>query len=170
VGATPGALSYVLNAGFHDPSLPTIPNDQTAANGLFLDNFTGTQSISMKFLSNSQGDGASNTLMVSENIQANSWLAPDASKHHYGFVWHGTSGPAPNPANAINVDSISPNLDIQHARPSSNHLGGVVAAFCDGRTHFLADTIDYNVYRQLMTSSSQLSSQSVKVLLDSSQY
>ena len=38
-----------------------------------------------------------------------------------------------------------------HARPSSFHRGGVVAAYCDTRCELLSDEIDYLVYCQLMT-------------------
>lgn len=38
-----------------------------------------------------------------------------------------------------------------NAKPSSEHGGGVNVAFGSGRALFLRDTIDYNVYRALMT-------------------
>ncbi|MCG8586665.1 MAG: DUF1559 domain-containing protein [Pirellulales bacterium] len=41
--------------------------------------------------------------------------------------------------------------DLAHARPSSFHKGGVNIAMCDGRVLFVRQTIDYHVYRQLMT-------------------
>ena len=41
--------------------------------------------------------------------------------------------------------------DLEHARPSSHHNGGVNFGFCDGRVRFIQDTIHYRVYRQLMT-------------------
>ena len=37
--------------------------------------------------------------------------------------------------------------------PSSNHPGGVVACFCDGRTMFLKESINYQTYVQMMTPS-----------------
>ena len=37
------------------------------------------------------------------------------------------------------------------ARPASNHGSGVNVVFCDGHTLFLADSIDYTVYQQLLT-------------------
>ncbi|NCA18062.1 MAG: hypothetical protein EBS90_13645 [Betaproteobacteria bacterium] len=39
--------------------------------------------------------------------------------------------------------------------PSSNHPGGVVAAYCDGHTAFLKDSMSPWVYAQLVTSDSQ---------------
>jgi prepilin-type processing-associated H-X9-DG protein len=41
--------------------------------------------------------------------------------------------------------------DLQHARPSSYHPGGVNFSFCDGRVRLIKQTIEYHVYRQLMT-------------------
>ena len=38
------------------------------------------------------------------------------------------------------------------ARPSSNHPGGAVVAFCDGSVKFIQQTMAYNVYATLMTS------------------
>ena len=37
------------------------------------------------------------------------------------------------------------------SRPSSNHRGGVNVAFVDNHTEFLANSISYTVYQQLMT-------------------
>jgi len=42
--------------------------------------------------------------------------------------------------------------------PSANHPGGVVTVFCDGHTKFVADTIIYEVYAQLMTQDGTASS------------
>ena len=43
--------------------------------------------------------------------------------------------------------------EAYYGRPSSFHPGGVVVVFADGHTSFLADTIDYGVYGQLMSPS-----------------
>jgi hypothetical protein len=45
-----------------------------------------------------------------------------------------------------NVEERSPN-----AKPSSDHGGGVNVAFGSGRAMFLRDTIDYDVFRAIMT-------------------
>lgn len=171
-GAAEGALSYVVNGGWYNPSLSDIPNDQNLANGAFFDRYTpgANTTMSLNFMSSSGSDGASNTLMLSENILADSWNAPNAAKYHFAFVWQGTSGDAPYPANRINGDLNATTLDWNHARPSSNHVGGVMASFFDRRTDFLAETIDYPVYRQLMTSSSARSSDGDKVILGANDY
>jgi prepilin-type N-terminal cleavage/methylation domain-containing protein len=46
----------------------------------------------------------------------------------------------------------------EYARPSSRHIGGAFVAFCDSRLVFLAETVDYQVYRQLMTPNGKLAS------------
>lgn len=55
------------------------------------------------------------------------------------------------PAKIINCGSavILPGVWSQ---PSSNHPGGAVAAFCDGRTVFLKDSLPARVYAQLLSS------------------
>ena len=36
--------------------------------------------------------------------------------------------------------------------PTSNHAGGVVAAFCDGHTGYIKDSVTAGVYAQLLSS------------------
>jgi hypothetical protein len=38
-----------------------------------------------------------------------------------------------------------------NARPNSEHGGGVNVAFASGRAQFLRETVDYRVFRALMT-------------------
>jgi prepilin-type processing-associated H-X9-DG protein len=42
-------------------------------------------------------------------------------------------------------------LVYAYARPSSRHPGGALMTFCDGHTQFVPDTLDYQVYRHIMT-------------------
>jgi len=44
---------------------------------------------------------------------------------------------------------------LNYARPSSRHPGGVLMTFCDGHTQFVAETIDYDTYRHIMTTFSR---------------
>jgi prepilin-type processing-associated H-X9-DG protein len=69
-----------------------------------------------------------------------------------GFVLAGTatSGKVLNSGTPTNKQPLS--------FPSSNHPGGVVAAFCDGHVRYLNDNIPASVYSQLMTSKSTASS------------
>jgi len=149
-------LSYVVNAGAPDltPARP-IKADRApdfSANGVFHDALhplRGRVGFEMK-------DGASNTLMLSENNQARYWS--DVDENRLAFVFQIVEPePTGNLLNAkINTgrttpDSAVPNNDLTMARPSSNHPGGVMVVFCDGRTIFLREDIHYRVYQQLMT-------------------
>ena len=48
--------------------------------------------------------------------------------------------------------NMPPILEPDHSRPSSFHPQGVVMTFCDGHIKFVKQTIEYNIYKQLMTS------------------
>jgi prepilin-type processing-associated H-X9-DG protein len=68
----------------------------------------------------------------------------------------GTTVPAPGSVKIINPltdESGAPNG--YHSRPTANHPGGVVAAFGDGHTVFLKDSVPTYVYAQLVTSDSR---------------
>ena len=158
------------------------------ANGVFFDRYPMTPAvfspiaISLDHIAN----GVSNTLMLSENIQAgpyvaggpfdndnplsydnsgSTWSFSDAERLT-GFVWMvgptftpKASGPQdPKFALKINGDKLKryvptpANPDYLHARPSSNHPGGVNVAMCGGETFFMREDVDYPVYQQLMTS------------------
>jgi len=65
-------------------------------------------------------------------------------------VW--SAGVDPNSVAApFNVET-KPALNEYYARPASRHPGGFVVAFCDGRTLFVGENVDYSVYARLMTS------------------
>ncbi len=160
-------LHYAVNAGQPDIAVPQtaqFPADY-ASNGVFMNRFTETvwhtvpsfvQRISKEFIS--RGDGVSTTLMLMENNQSASWSYRDmhttntpnfsTAEIFLGALWH----PEVNqkPPWRINGDPQGPR-DIDHARPSSFHPGGINVVFCDGRTRFISDTIDYWVFCLLMT-------------------
>ena len=151
-------------------------------------------------------DGASNTILLSENVNAGRWIwyssrtnTPVASAHsalnadsiypegdnrvstieqHIAFCYpyvlspiadgevplylpallpDGSSNNEWSPLFinegkdvqfGANADNIATN-GARKARPSSGHPGGVVAAFCDGRTQFLRDDMDKALFVQL---------------------
>ncbi len=112
-------------------------------------------------------DGKVNTLLFSENLVAGNW---DAVGWPTGMVWLYANEPgAPVNPNWITKTAIAPTAvppvaringekktlmavtAAEHARPSSAHSGGVNAAFADGSTKFLSDTMVYHVYQSLLT-------------------
>jgi prepilin-type N-terminal cleavage/methylation domain-containing protein/prepilin-type processing-associated H-X9-DG protein len=126
-------------------------------------------------------DGAGTTIMLAENTHKTyltssntpvfSWLfgsskSPVAgganlkigAEQQLGVVWVvPSSGEAPPPAeqerigyDTLQAGEFDPSTP-RFARPASTHGSGANIAFCDGHTHFLADTIEYKVYVQLMT-------------------
>lgn len=95
----------------------------------------------------SVSDGAQETLLLAENIQAGRWT--DTSEADLGMVWRET----PEPCSRVNecLDAGDRPQDIAYARPSSHHAGGVVVSFCDGHQVFVSEQVDYQVYQHLMT-------------------
>jgi prepilin-type processing-associated H-X9-DG protein len=134
--------------------------------------------MSLDYLS--QHDGATNTIMLTENIQATDYVPVAAGTLRYitqadvGIIWdawnYDTTAAFPDCAimdaasirvGKINVgrDDIIPDagsaLHQLYGRPSSRHPAGAVVSFCDGHQQFITDTIDYHVIRHLMTPDSR---------------
>ena len=123
------------------------------------------------------GDGTTQTIMISENLNAGDWW--DTSANMIGFGIRANTAaeipaggemtvPATNPLwplrpvsptfeNSLVADPsfINRNLTAangQAPRPSSNHVGGVNVIMCDGSGRYLIEGIDKNVYVKLITS------------------
>ncbi len=133
--------AFVYNSG--------TPYNGNIANGVFQNT---DASASMGYLSSN--DGATTTLMLSENMDSANWtsLAHRAVAFHWddyaSSLW---------PTKKINFKRGQQSGayaagDYQWARPSSNHPDSVNVAFCDGSVRRLNDDIGYDVYAQLMTS------------------
>jgi prepilin-type N-terminal cleavage/methylation domain-containing protein/prepilin-type processing-associated H-X9-DG protein len=147
-------LAYVANAG--RPDRNTAPPDNEA-NGVFHD----LRHPKSKKVSSPLEDGDSNTLMLTENIQATKWSSVD--EYEVAFIFADSpamldnTGDMKNPMLQINGQRTSAPEGPRNGnppgtpRPSSNHPGGVNVAFCDGRTMFLREDIHYRVLQQLMT-------------------
>jgi prepilin-type N-terminal cleavage/methylation domain-containing protein len=146
-------LAYVVNAGRQDPSKLDLngPSPDYEANGVFHD----LRHPKSPKVSTTMKDGASNTLMLSENINATRWT--DVNEAQITFIFdHSLQSLDANgdikpglPGRRINDGKNDPARLIP--RPSSNHPGGVNVAFCNGTTMFLRDDIHYRVLQQLMT-------------------
>jgi prepilin-type N-terminal cleavage/methylation domain-containing protein/prepilin-type processing-associated H-X9-DG protein len=217
---TPGQLAYVVNCGlpdsFRDSTQQIGQNDNISA-GVFhnLSLWGAQRYCSLDYITTH--DGTTNTLVLSENVNATQWANPtvDADSNYYalnvpweaevGMVWWrlaeaelpyppastidyrplapmgGTqvkfnAGRDDNPVTGTTTmpvqapgDNYDPVLAIgrygysslataanaygyeAYARPSSRHPGGVIGTFADGHQQFLADTMDYRVFQQVMT-------------------
>ena len=187
-----GAISFGVNCGqMRNDSPSEIYDDANPAHGVFHNHydpvipsggaFTPKDVRKTKVGNGFLGsrDGASNTILMSENVQLTTWDAvthgPADPMVSSDFVYPRSlpipSGPAITPKQYLGIcwytapdlnfheinadrDFISPDpteiLD-DYARPAAYHPDGVNVAFADGRVIFLRDDIDYWVYRQLMT-------------------
>lgn len=190
-----GAISYVVNAGcieqslYHsDPDRKHIPGTLAwigelggeqaipvhASTGVF---WQTTGSIEPSLESILTGDGASMTLMLTENLQAGHWYDTDTAKISFGFPVTNIKGQVPLGSGHV-FESTQKPLNTQFAggtltsakpqnwrvnaelnskkgtlpRPSSNHVGGVNVILCDSSGKFLNENIDPHVYLKLLTS------------------
>ncbi len=140
----------------------------------------------------SSGDGTTSTLLFAEKngngqqtpmiwsrMEGNSNPSiggpvsnPDAAEQHILRTRAGASnfaflhqGEETNPA--IPALPLKPQTASPQFYPSANHSGGIVATFCDGHTKLITDTINYEVYAQLMTQDGTASSFRNEAGLDS---
>lgn len=167
----PTPLAYVINTGIEDgrntepwqnPVPPVRDGNRTGiafdhqVNSPLYNNWYKSAKVSLDWLT--QRDGSSNTLLISENMQATRWAPlPNVREADIGMIWDGW----PNnpdlrlPSLGINAQAEAQqdptNPSIAFARPSSRHPGGVVATFADGHSVFLRQDMDYQVFRHIMT-------------------
>lgn len=134
--------SYVGNAGHR---LNDVTKEHYST-GIMHNYFPSATAKGPSITATQISDGLTNTLLISENIQASSWTNTD--KYSNCFVWW-ESDDATRRINANKTDTTAPSAT--NARPSSNHPGGVNVAFADGHTQWLRQDIEYPVYVQLMT-------------------
>lgn len=169
--------SYVANTGRLDKrtNSTAIPFDWPA-NGVFHDHFVfanepakASATLALRNASTvrisdlARWDGASTTLLLSENVQASLWCGLDVPaadpfqpfpmmEARIGMIWMPTL--TPNDAQKINGrkdegGDVAQGFDF--VRPSANHSGGVNATMADGSARFLSDEMDYLVYILIMT-------------------
>lgn len=172
----PNGLSYVVNAGIDDNVRNYNSNWQVVKtdyvqNGIFFDHdpyeelVMGNPYVSAGFLNTH--DGASNTLLLSENLDSGDWCKfnaagnyqePTQQEREVAFIWHdaaNAAGPLPaKPEHQINGRTSSYPYEDE-ARPKSYHPGGVIVAFADGRVQFLSENITYLTYCLLMSSNGE---------------
>lgn len=116
-------------------------------------------------------DGASNTLLISENIRTgynparsqSNWASPNPylTSFYIGYpCLNGTCSEGNVDYNLANsgTNAINGGLDQPEGSspfPSSLHKGGVNAGYCDGHFQFLSENIDGKVYAALMSPQGQ---------------
>ncbi|MFI4851085.1 MAG: DUF1559 domain-containing protein [Gimesia chilikensis] len=189
-GTDQGALSYAVNVGYVTANYNTagigynsstgVGHHPAGDGGMDGDAMT-TADIPVKFASGvfwrphtsrmsldfiSAADGLTQTLMLSENLQAGEWSDQDTGSLGFGVDLQGvySSGAAtlalPLGFNLVNTTSgtdsrIGSNLTANKAeawRPSSNHPSGAVnVVFCDGSGKSLTPQMDGGVYARLLT-------------------
>ena len=173
-------LSYAGNAGYGSKLEVTASGIDGKGNGVMVDtSLPGNQSnrIDVDYVSN--GDGASNTLVLTEKCGTRVTKLPkwsnqisvpptnpislndvSATSSTYSsipvFLFAGSAATnAWTPPTTTGFAGSSNTTDDRF--PSSNHPGGVGAAFCDGHVLFLKSTVDITTYVQMMTSNSEQS-------------
>ncbi len=190
----PGGLSYVVNVGTVSSSiwgqgvdLTTVPLSHTSstidwnvsggadvtdiniavATGVFWRASTNGFAPSLDYIST--GDGATTTIMLSENLNAGKWWGITVDDTGFGMralspltqqynVSSTSTATALNQvlgtyATAVDEPWINrPQTLTRAPRPSSQHMGGVNVFMCDGSGRFISDNVDKYAYGKLLTS------------------
>lgn len=106
-------------------------------------------------------DGTAFTFLLSEKCGPG--VVPQATYPVWGLGWTGLNGTPLVAVFGIHtvtnasmltgkiINSGSAAAPGFYSQPSSNHPGGAVAAFCDGHTEFLKESLRASVYAQLMS-------------------
>jgi prepilin-type N-terminal cleavage/methylation domain-containing protein/prepilin-type processing-associated H-X9-DG protein len=106
------------------------------------------------------GDGASQTMMFSENLNAGLLNTANPSAMHAAFVIGRASlslvAPSLNLSNvttpfAFKINQNRGSLQASSPIPSSLHFGGVNTSFCDGHVGFISTDVDARVYAAILT-------------------
>jgi len=159
-GGSAGSSQNVELTGQLSVFAPNMTCDTPAyAGGVSAANAGGSVNIGRIY------DGAGNTIMLSENINAGkdaltgaaTWSNP--SIRSCGFIFPTVGGTTFfNISTAPNVTLGSPFInklkngtDGAAPFPNSRHIGIVVASFCDGGVRTLSENIDTSVYVRLIT-------------------
>ncbi len=170
--STPGSanLVYALNGGTGFGDLINN-NTQPQGDGLGFDRIGGSYSSTQIYPQNinydilTATDGATNTLLVAEKCGSivTQQMTPYAvHPTSIGRVWSSPNGSNVTSPNVFLLPSgtLLPQTSVinqpsePYRYPSSNHPGGVNVVFADDHTVFIKETIQPNVYAQLMTSNS----------------
>ena len=156
-----------------NPTLAYAGNCGSAGNssgnrfdGIMVDTFTVADRVMLDAVS--EADGTATTLALSERcnsgltglVQA-SWNTAISAVGSFTFTSASDAVPGfgltTTSATRV-INSLQLPVPGQTNMPSSSHPGGVVAAFADGHTVFLKDSLNSRVYAQLLSWNSDLAS------------
>lgn len=160
-------LSWVMNTGAWDYNGTSYLSGNgvgdTKANGIGQNRALSSVKLNMSSIK----DGASNTLLLSENLhkdfETNPYCWAGVSSNQipeqvFGMVWVVDGNPSSNGTQlpiSVEDDTDAGEYDpttARYARPASNHAGGSCnAAFADGHADSISANIDYTVYQRLLT-------------------
>jgi prepilin-type N-terminal cleavage/methylation domain-containing protein/prepilin-type processing-associated H-X9-DG protein len=157
-------LHYAANIGAGNLGMTETARLKDKNDGVFLNCYQdATEPVSLDDVADA--DGAAVTLafaeksMVSEKatggFQPHTWVYSLTSLPAGGPFG---SGPNLPPVFGVSGTPVAPVIGQTATRafaPASNHDGGVVVAFCDGHTGFLADSLQPYEYAQLLTPKSR---------------
>jgi prepilin-type processing-associated H-X9-DG protein len=168
---SPPPCNYVVNSGRQDvvarptnQSVAGYPADWRA-NGVFFnvyhddsENPAGTTLVSVSQDYIVEHDGSSQTVMLSERIDAGSYsILPSSAldaEAALGCVWwpsNSDQAPFEPPTDSLRINGPYDQVPIHRARPSSKHPGVVMVAFCDGHSRSIREDIDYGIWCLLQT-------------------
>jgi prepilin-type processing-associated H-X9-DG protein len=154
-------LSYVVNGGRANANHATKGmNHDYNENGVFVDKGVGPPQRTKAYPNHrieeiSKYDGTSNTIMLSETLNAQSWLVAPAEQHSQ-ILWF-----PEDPLTFVGFIGLNKDKDVlpaafdaevRYGRPASDHPGGFNVAMCGGSIRFIQEIVDYRVYAVMMTS------------------
>jgi prepilin-type processing-associated H-X9-DG protein len=136
--------SYLVNAGLPDSlQAQNTPYNDSIATGLCHFRYNNSSPVIVK--GTDIKDGAAQTILLSEGVQAASWdprLTPP-NEGTTGIVWWPVAkSPAPF---SVLKDAAT------YGAPSSAHGGVIQVVFADGHGDTIKTDLDYPVYQQMMT-------------------
>jgi len=122
----------------------------------------------------SNGDGAANTVLFTENANLTDWHDPldrpstnpnppatiypgttaayRVTEYKVAVLWYNPAFPPPFPVAEFNRDMYGVPLDAGHARPAAFHPDGFMMCMADGSVRFVNEKVPYDVYAKLLSS------------------
>jgi prepilin-type N-terminal cleavage/methylation domain-containing protein/prepilin-type processing-associated H-X9-DG protein len=164
VGMPPGyPISYIVNGGRAN----TAANFDYIANGVFIDKGLTSPPAGAygkhRIDEIHSADGNPTTLLLSETVNAQSWLTAQLEQHSQ-MLWF-----PEDPQTFVGFIGLNENrkvigspsvpvlpavvdLNIRFARPSSDHPNGFNVLMADNSVKYMQENVDYRIYAVLMTS------------------